>query len=50
MVESVFSDTFLHFNDVFFSFFFFYVFTFPIAPRTIIRESCLIHNLFGKFI
>ena len=27
---------------------FFYVFTFPIAPRTIIRERCLFYNLFCK--
>ena len=46
VVENVFSDTFLRFSNVFFIFF--YVFTFTIAPRTIIRERCLFYNLFCK--
>ena len=46
VVENVFSDTFLRFNNAFF--FFFHVFTFAIAPRTINRERCLVYKFFRK--
>ena len=47
VVENVFSDTFLRFNNAFFLLFF-YVFTFAIAPRTINRERCLVYKFFRK--